>query len=128
LNISREGDSTTSLGSLFQGSITLRGKKFFLMFRWNFLICCSGLGYKQLYKDSYCMTGFPNVFQNSSVSRRTSLCFPVCLPTATEPAPLRWSSLCAWTARRRATQTRLTGRHICLWHLVLLKIASQFPS
>jgi len=26
-----------SLGSLFQGSITLRGKKFFLMFRWNFL-------------------------------------------------------------------------------------------
>ena len=37
LNISREGDSTTSLGSLFQGSITLRGKKFFLMFSWNFL-------------------------------------------------------------------------------------------
>jgi len=25
------------LGSLFQGSVTLRGKKFFLMFRWNFL-------------------------------------------------------------------------------------------
>jgi len=37
LNISREGDSTTSLGSLFQGSITLRGKLFFLMFSWNFL-------------------------------------------------------------------------------------------
>jgi len=37
LNISREGDSTASLGSLFQGSVTLRGKKFFLMFRWNFL-------------------------------------------------------------------------------------------
>ena len=37
LNISREGDSTTSLGSLFQCSVTLRGKKFFLMFRWNFL-------------------------------------------------------------------------------------------
>ena len=37
LNISREGDSTTSLGSLFQFSVTLRGKKFFLMFRWNFL-------------------------------------------------------------------------------------------
>ena len=36
-NISREGDSTTSLGSLCQGSITLRGKKFFLMFSWNFL-------------------------------------------------------------------------------------------
>ena len=35
LNISREGDSTTSLGSLFQGSDTLRGKKFFLMFRRN---------------------------------------------------------------------------------------------
>ena len=34
---SREGDSTTSLGSLFQGSVTLRGKKFFLMFRRNFL-------------------------------------------------------------------------------------------
>ena len=37
LNISREGDSKTNLGSLFQGSVTLRGKKFFLMFRWNFL-------------------------------------------------------------------------------------------
>jgi len=37
LNISREGDSTTSLGSLCQCSVTLRGKKFFLMFRWNFL-------------------------------------------------------------------------------------------
>jgi len=36
-NISREGDSTTSLGSLCQGSVTLRGKKFFLMFRCNFL-------------------------------------------------------------------------------------------
>ena len=32
LNISREGDSTTSLGNLFQCSVTLRGKKFFLMF------------------------------------------------------------------------------------------------
>ena len=32
-NISREGDSTASLGSLFQGSITLRGKKFFLLLR-----------------------------------------------------------------------------------------------
>ena len=36
-NISREGDSTTSLGSLFQCSVTLRGKKFFLVFRRNFL-------------------------------------------------------------------------------------------
>jgi len=34
LNISREGDSTTSLGSLFQGSVTLRRKKFFLKFPW----------------------------------------------------------------------------------------------
>ena len=37
LNISREGDSTASLGSLGQGSVTLRGKKFFLMFSWSFL-------------------------------------------------------------------------------------------
>ena len=36
-NISREGDSTASLGSLGQGSVTLRGKKFFLGFRRNFL-------------------------------------------------------------------------------------------
>jgi len=35
LSISREGDSTASLASLGQGSITLRVKKFFLMFRWN---------------------------------------------------------------------------------------------
>jgi len=35
--ISREGDSTAPLGSLFQGSVTLSGKKFFLMFRQNFL-------------------------------------------------------------------------------------------
>ena len=37
LNTSREADSTTSLGSLFQCSVTLRGKKFFLVFSWNFL-------------------------------------------------------------------------------------------
>jgi len=37
LNISREGDSTTSLGSLCQGSVILRVKKFFLMFSWSFL-------------------------------------------------------------------------------------------
>ena len=37
LNISREGDSTASLGSLGQGSVTLRGKKFFLIFSWSFL-------------------------------------------------------------------------------------------
>uniref|UniRef100_A0A8C3PUG0 ATP binding cassette subfamily B member 1 n=1 Tax=Calidris pygmaea TaxID=425635 RepID=A0A8C3PUG0_9CHAR len=34
LNVSREGDSTTSLGSLFQGSATLTGKKF-LLFRYS---------------------------------------------------------------------------------------------
>ena len=43
LNISREADSTTSLGSLFQCSVTLRGKKFFLMFRWNFLCFSYGI-------------------------------------------------------------------------------------
>ena len=37
LNISREGDSTAFLGSLFQCSITLRVTKLFLMFSWNFL-------------------------------------------------------------------------------------------
>ena len=37
LNISREGDSTASLGSLFQCSVTLRGKKFYFVFRRNFL-------------------------------------------------------------------------------------------
>ena len=37
LNVSREGDSTASLGSLGQGSVTLRGKKFFLIFSWSFL-------------------------------------------------------------------------------------------
>jgi len=36
-NISREGDSTASLGSLGQGSVTLRGKKFFPVFSWSFL-------------------------------------------------------------------------------------------
>ena len=36
LNISRERDSTTSLGSLFQCSVSLKVKKFFLMYRWNF--------------------------------------------------------------------------------------------
>ena len=34
-------DSTASLGSLFHCSVTLTGKKFFLIFRWNFL--CSNL-------------------------------------------------------------------------------------
>jgi len=37
LDISKEGDSTIPLGSLFQCSATLKVKKFFLMFRWNFL-------------------------------------------------------------------------------------------
>jgi len=35
LNISREGDSTASLGSLLQCSVTLRVKKFFLVFSWK---------------------------------------------------------------------------------------------
>ena len=34
LNISREGDSITSLGNLFQCPVTLRLKKLFLMFNW----------------------------------------------------------------------------------------------
>ena len=34
-NISREGDSTASLGSLVQGSVTLRVKKFFLHVTWD---------------------------------------------------------------------------------------------
>ncbi|NWX99061.1 HDA10 deacetylase, partial [Nothoprocta ornata] len=34
---SREGDSTTSLGSPCQGSVTLTAKKFFLIQRWNIL-------------------------------------------------------------------------------------------
>ncbi|NXN56925.1 ARMC4 protein, partial [Rynchops niger] len=41
LKISREGDSTTSLGSLFQCSVTLTVKKFFRVFERNFL--CSNL-------------------------------------------------------------------------------------
>lgn len=39
-NISREADSATSIGNLCQFSVSIRVKKFFLMFRWNFL-CCS---------------------------------------------------------------------------------------
>ena len=37
LNVFIEGDSTTSLGNLFQCSVTLMVKKFFHMFVWNFL-------------------------------------------------------------------------------------------
>ena len=37
LNVSREGEPTTSLGILLQCSVTLRVKKFFFMFSWNFL-------------------------------------------------------------------------------------------
>uniref|UniRef100_A0A8C2TCB7 Uncharacterized protein n=1 Tax=Coturnix japonica TaxID=93934 RepID=A0A8C2TCB7_COTJA len=39
-NTSRDGGSTGSLGSLFQCSVTLKVRKFLLMFTWNFL-CCS---------------------------------------------------------------------------------------
>ena len=41
LNISREGESTASLGSLSQCSVTLTVKKFLSMLVWNFL--CSSL-------------------------------------------------------------------------------------
>lgn len=37
LNIFKEGNSTTSLGSLFQCSVTLKVKKLSFMFVWNFL-------------------------------------------------------------------------------------------
>lgn len=37
LNIFREGDSTTSVGSLFLCSVTLSARKVFLMLIWNFL-------------------------------------------------------------------------------------------
>ena len=37
LNLTREGEYTAFLGNLFQCSITLRVKKFFVMLRWNFL-------------------------------------------------------------------------------------------
>lgn len=37
LYITREGDFTTSLGSLIQCSVTFKVKKFFLMAVWNFL-------------------------------------------------------------------------------------------
>ena len=40
LNVSREGDSTAPLGSLGQGSITFRVKKFFLVFRRNATSTC----------------------------------------------------------------------------------------
>ena len=39
LNTSRDGDSTTSLGSLFQGLITLSVKNFFLISNLNLLWC-----------------------------------------------------------------------------------------
>jgi len=37
LNMRREGDDSTPLGSLFQCSVILSVKKFFLVFTWNFL-------------------------------------------------------------------------------------------
>ena len=40
LNVSREGDPTTPLGSPLQCSVTLTMKKFLLMCLWN-LLCCS---------------------------------------------------------------------------------------
>ena len=41
LSISRERDATTSLGSLFQYSVTFKVKNFFIVLVWNFL--CSSL-------------------------------------------------------------------------------------
>ncbi|KFR13038.1 Serine/threonine-protein phosphatase 6 regulatory subunit 3, partial [Opisthocomus hoazin] len=58
-NISREGDSTASLGSLGQGSVTLRGKKFFLGFSWSFL--CSSLCPLPLVLGSWCLAGLPRL-------------------------------------------------------------------
>lgn len=39
MNISKDGDSRTSLGTLFQCSTTLTAKKYFLTCKWNFLCC-----------------------------------------------------------------------------------------
>ena len=51
LNISIGGDSTTSLGNLFQCSITLTVKKFYHVLVWNFL--CSGFRPLLLVSDRY---------------------------------------------------------------------------
>ena len=65
LNISIEGDSTTSLGGLFQCSITLPVKKFFHMLVQNFL--CSS--FKPLLLDlSLCTT---------EKSLASSICLPL---------------------------------------------------
>ena len=100
LNISRE-ESTTSLGNLFQCSITLRGKKFFLTFRQNFLcfsLCllwscgaaaescspCSG-GREQLWACCTPVSPFPlavPITHNARPLLATALCY---LQTA--PAP-----------------------------------------
>ena len=86
LNISREGDSTTSLGSLFQGSVTLRGKKFFLMFRQNFLCfnLCPEAG-----------TRFRNTHVPSSTETAASpsqCCNCPLYPTKMIPVPLGYST------------------------------------
>ena len=70
-NISREGDSTASLGSLGQGSITLRGKKFFLGFSWNFL-CIQEPGGMELPPD----TGEVSVGSRPAASDRCSAPVP----------------------------------------------------
>jgi len=66
LSISREGDSTTSLGSLFQCSVTLRGKKFFLMFTRNFLFVpvapCPATGHHWKESGPILLTPIPKIF------------------------------------------------------------------
>ena len=81
-NISREGDSTTSLGSLFQGSGTLRGKKFFLGFSWNFL-CFSlfSVLFYQQHTRNPCTHLSPQfsslIWTLDPISAVRTLCFPV---------------------------------------------------
>ena len=96
-NISREGDSTTSLGRLFQSSVTLRGKKFFLMFRRNFL-CFSlcplplvlSLGTKYIYTSPSIIVHHPCTSGDGPWCARTQqtltgLCWPMGVPRCVSP-------------------------------------------
>ena len=76
-NISREGDSTASLGSLGQGSVTLRVKKFFLGFRRN-LLCFS------LYAFSPQLPPSPSQL---SLLRSPGLLTQLCVPEASSSSP-----------------------------------------
>ena len=88
LNISREGDSTTSLGSLFQCSITLRVKKFFLMFSWNFL-CFNGC------KCPACPQSWP-MLQAVCSWRREEYFFLKSVGTLKPKCKGRTNQLCTW--------------------------------